>query len=109
MNDHSLTLVVFCTCPDQNVAAQIARQLVADKLAACVNILPGISSVYEWQGEVCQDEEVQLIIKTTHQAFDSLSQAIVAAHPYELPEVIAVPVKAGLPAYLDWLNNNVKA
>lgn len=101
-------LVVFCTCPDTDTARRIAGQLVRDRLTACVNILPGITSVYEWQDEICEDAEVLLLIKTTQAGFAVLRDAIVAAHPYELPEVIAVPVSAGLPGYLDWVVDIVK-
>ncbi|MDX1498030.1 MAG: divalent-cation tolerance protein CutA [Salinisphaeraceae bacterium] len=107
MSDHPSTCVVLCTCPDEATAGDIAKQVVAEKLAACVNILPKITSVYEWKEKVCEDDEVLLIIKTTEGAIDALSKAIVATHPYELPEIIAVPIKAGLPGYLDWVSNSV--
>lgn len=100
-------LVVLCTCPDPTTARNIARELLSTQLAACVNIIPGISSVYEWQGEVCEDDEVLLLIKTTATGFSALRDAILAAHPYELPEVIAVPVSAGLPGYLKWVEDTV--
>lgn len=73
-----------------------------------MNIVPGLSSVYEWQDEICEDEEVLLLIKTTQAGFAALEKAIVAVHPYELPELIAVPVSAGLAGYLSWVTATVE-
>lgn len=93
----------FCTCPDVASAERLANALVERRLAACVNLLPGIRSVYRWQGAIEQGEEVLLLIKSRDELFTSLSDAIRELHPYELPELIAVKVDSGLPAYLDWV------
>lgn len=96
-------VLVFCTCPDETVADRIAAALVEERLAACVNRLPEVASTYRWKGEVHRDSECLLLIKTTIERFDALRERIVALHPYELPEVIAVDVARGLPPYLDWI------
>lgn len=95
-------LVCFCTCPDPDSAARIAETLVEERLAACVNILPGLRSVYRWQGQVERADEILLLIKTTADRLESLQQRFLALHPHELPEVIAVEA-GGLPAYLAWI------
>jgi periplasmic divalent cation tolerance protein len=95
--------IVFCTCPDRHVADAIARDLVTRRLAACVSVLPGLRSTYRWQGAVETSDEVQLQIKTTRERFAALRDAILAQHPYELPELIAVEAAAGLDRYLDWI------
>lgn len=97
-------LLVYVTCPPQ-AAAALAQTLVESRLAACVNILPGVTSVYRWQDEVQCDDESLLLIKTTRARYAALEQAVHEHHPYELPEVLAVAVEAGLPAYLDWLRD----
>jgi periplasmic divalent cation tolerance protein len=96
-------LIVFCTCPDRTSAEALAQSLVEQRLAACVSVLPGVRSTYRWQGEVESADEVQLQIKTTRARFDALRGAVQAAHPYELPELIAVEAAAGLDRYLDWI------
>jgi len=98
-------LVALCTVPDQATATILAEKLVAERLAACVNIVPGIQSVYQWQGNIEHDNELLLIIKTRADAFAALEQAILQYHPYELPEIIAVSIEAGSSAYLEWINN----
>lgn len=97
------TLVVLCNCPDPAVATAIAEAVVGAGLAACVNQLPPCRSVYRWQGAVETAEEIPLLIKTTASRYAALQEAIRVRHPYEVPEIIALPVAAGLPAYLDWL------
>ena len=101
--------VVFCTCPDQTVAEGIARHLLEARLAACVNVVPAIRSFYWWQDEIQTDEELLLVIKTHHRCYPELEGAISAKHPYEVPEIICLPVDAGLPAYLDWLGAALRA
>ncbi len=96
-------LLILCTCPDRDTAQTIADQLVDHALAACVNILPGLTSVYQWQGKRESAQEHLLLIKTTDEAYGTLEQAITALHPYELPEVVAVPIVRGLDGYLGWI------
>jgi periplasmic divalent cation tolerance protein len=97
------TPALFClsTCPDAETAARIARALVAERLAACVNRVPGVTSTYRWQGEVHDAAEVLLLIKTTRERFDALRDRLVELHPYEVPELIALDIADGLPVYLD--------
>ena len=97
-------LVCLCTCPDAEIANRIADALVSERLAACVNIVPGVRSVYRWQGRVEHVDEMQLLIKTVRERCDALVARIVELHPYELPEVIAVEVAGGLAAYLGWID-----
>lgn len=96
-------LVVFCTCPDEEVARALARRLVEHKLAACVNILPEVRSIYRWQGAVSEDGESLMVIKTSRSAWARLENWLNRNHPYDLPELIAMPVDQGLPAYLEWV------
>lgn len=96
-------LLLFTTCPDTDSADRIAHALVGEQLAACVTRLDGARSTYRWQGQVTTDAELQLLVKTTASRVDAAIARIVALHPYELPECIAVESRAGLPAYLDWI------
>lgn len=96
-------LLVLTNCPDADCAEAIATALVEAGLAACVNILAPARSVYRWQGAVERASEVPLLIKTTAARYAALEAAIRAGHPYELPEIVAVPIDRGLPAYLRWL------
>lgn len=96
-------LIVLCTCPDDTVGERIATALVEERLAACVNRLPGVASIYRWRDKVCRDSELLLLIKTTFERFDALRERIVELHPYELPEVIALDVATGLDRYLAWV------
>ena len=96
-------LLVLTNVPDRAVAERLADMLLEKKLAACVNILAPCRSVYRWEGAVQHDEEHPMLIKTTAERYAALEQALRAAHPYELPEIIAVPIERGLPAYLDWV------
>ncbi len=100
-------ILVLNTCPNQETAQQIAEHLVQHRLAACVNIVPGLLSVYHWQGKVETDKELLLIIKTQAGRYTEVETAIRQLHPYELPEVVAVPIDQGLPDYLDWINQTV--
>jgi periplasmic divalent cation tolerance protein len=96
-------LIVMTNLPNAQAAEDIASTLVEARLAACVNLLPAVQSVYRWQGKVERTTEVTLLIKTTKRHYAALEAAIRAAHPYELPEVIALPVTTGLPSYLQWV------
>jgi periplasmic divalent cation tolerance protein len=97
-------LLAYSTCPDEASADLIARTLVNERLAACVNRLSGVHSTYRWHGHVEQAEEVLLLIKTTADRLDAMTARLRSLHPYELPELVAVEVRAGLPAYLDWVS-----
>jgi periplasmic divalent cation tolerance protein len=99
----SRTLIVLVTCPKGTVAERIARVLVSEGLAACVNVVPGLRSTYRWQGKICQDPEVLLIIKTRRPRLQTLTDRVRALHPYTVPEVIALPLAGGSPAYLAWV------
>ena len=96
-------LVCYCTCPDPATADRIADTLVGERLAACVNVLPGVRSVYRWRGEVEHADEVLLVIKTAADRLDAVTARVTSLHPAELPELIAVEVVNGLPAYLSWV------
>jgi periplasmic divalent cation tolerance protein len=102
-------LVVYCTCPDQAVAERIATALVEEKLAACVNIVGGIVSIYRWQDGLQRDPEVLLIIKTRENSYPLLEGRIRELHPYDVAEVIALPIVRGAADYLDWLAAGVEA
>lgn len=97
------TLLVLTNLPDEASAHALAEHLVDARLAACVNLLAPCTSVYRWQGAVERATEVPLLIKTTAAAYAALEAAIRARHPYELPEIVAVPVVLGLPDYLSWV------
>ena len=103
MDDHK-HIIVFCTCPDRESGKAIADALVGEKLAACVNILPGIESIYTWKGEICRDAEILLIIKTRAELFPELKDRIISLHSYEVPEIIALPILQGSPEYLKWID-----
>lgn len=96
-------LLCLSTCPDAETAGRIARALVEERLAACVNRLPGVHSTYRWQGKVIDDSEVLLVIKTIPERFDALRDRLLELHPYEVPELVALEVVDGHPAYLDWI------
>ncbi len=96
--------IIYCTCPNQETAEKIARTLVSEKLAACVNIVPGITSVYQWQGKIETDQECLLLIKSRQDIYPELEKTIIAIHPYELPEIVAVSIAHALPGYLNWMD-----
>ncbi|MBW1979631.1 MAG: divalent-cation tolerance protein CutA [Deltaproteobacteria bacterium] len=98
-------IVVFVTTPAQQ-APGIARTLVEERLVACVNITPEIRSIYWWQGEIEDDSEVLCMMKTRQELFAALQRRIKAIHPYEVPEIIALPIVAGSQPYLDWIDQN---
>jgi periplasmic divalent cation tolerance protein len=97
-------LLVLCTAPAEGeIAADLARALVQKRLAACVNVLPGLRSFYRWEGKVADDAEVQLFIKTRASRFEALERFLSEAHPYDVPEILALPIERGARSYLDWL------
>ena len=99
----NIVLLVITNLPDAASAAKLAQQLIEVRAAACINQLAPCISTYRWQGKIETATEVPLLIKTTQAAYPRLEKLIRAAHPYELPEIIAVPVSIGLPAYLGWV------
>lgn len=97
--------VIFCTCPSAEVAEQLARGLIEESLAACINILPGVRSVYRWQGEIEIAQEHLLMIKSPCAAYPAIEAAIKARHPYEIPEIIAIDIDRGAADYLKWIDS----
>ncbi len=95
--------MVLVTAPSAEVAASIARTLVEERLAACGNVLPEVRSIYRWEGQLHEDAEALLVLKTTRARLDALRDRVLALHPYDVPEVLALPVEAGSAAYLGWL------
>jgi periplasmic divalent cation tolerance protein len=96
-------LLVLTTMPDEAGAKMLARKLVSEKMAACINLLPQMTSIYEWKGASEEGTEHLLLIKSTAEAYPRLEAAIREIHPYELPEIIATPISHGLPDYLNWI------
>ncbi len=96
-------LVVLVTTPTPERAAEIARAVVEERLAACGNVVPGLRSIYRWEGKVQDEPEALLVLKTTRARFEALRDRVLALHPYEVPEVIALPVEAGSARYLAWI------
>ncbi|MCC6347656.1 MAG: divalent-cation tolerance protein CutA [Nitrospirales bacterium] len=102
-------LVVYITAPDEEEAAKIARTLVEERLAACVNIVRGIRSLYRWEGKIEDDSEVLMITKTRRELFPSLQERVKELHRYTVPEIIALPIVEGSPDYLCWLHDVTKS
>lgn len=100
--------MVFTTWPDAEIARATARKLVEEKLAACGNLLPAIESIYRWQGQVETSGEVLMIFKTTAARYPQLEARIRELHQYEVPEILAIPTGAGLPAYLQWVEESCR-
>jgi periplasmic divalent cation tolerance protein len=101
-------VVALSTVATAEDAERIARSLVEKGLAACVNLVPGVVSFYRWQGRLERDAEVLLVIKTRGERFDELKAALLAEHPYEVPELVAIPIEAGHQRYLEWLEDSVR-
>jgi periplasmic divalent cation tolerance protein len=100
--------LILCTCADRDQAEKIARKLIECQLAACVNILPGVHSIYRWQGNVESAEEVLLLIKTRAALNPEVQATIATLHSYEIPEFLVVPISGGSEAYLAWLSANLR-
>ena len=100
--------LILCTCPDNQVAEQLATTLVEQRLAACINVVPGLTSIYRWQGKLEKGTEALLLIKTTRELYSAVENAIRQRHPYELPEIIAVTVDEGSPDYLRWITTSLE-
>ena len=98
-------IIVLNTCNSEDIASSISETLVSKKLAACVNIVKGVESVYQWQGKIEHDKEILLIIKTRQSLFEQVQNAIQELHDYELPEIIAVPIDTGEKNYLSWIQS----
>lgn len=103
MDDH---IIMLTTLPDEAAARELARALISAKLAACINIMPRMTSIYSWKGKLEEGQEHLLIIKTRSERYAAIEQAIKAQHPYELPEIIATPISHGLPEYMNWIDEN---
>jgi periplasmic divalent cation tolerance protein len=101
-------ILILTNMPDAQSAHALARRLVELKLAACVNILPCVHSIYRWQGAIEEANEITVMIKTTHVRYAEIESAIKENHPYQVPEIIALPVVEGLPAYLGWITQETK-
>ena len=95
--------VVLMTAPDETLAVSIARAVVAERLAACGNLIPKIRSIYRWEGEVCDDSEVLVLFKAASSGFDALKNRLLELHPYECPEIIKIDVQDGSKDYIDWV------
>ncbi len=96
-------ILVLVTTPDATVASRLARDLVDRKLAACCNLISGIQSIYRWEGKTCEEPEILLVIKSTSDLFADLEIAVRESHPYDVPEIIALPIQHGSAPYLNWL------
>lgn len=106
---HSSWRVVLCTIDTHEAATRLAQRIVGEGLAACVNIVPGLTSVYRWEGGVESDSELLLIIKTSADRYADLERSLTQHHSYDLPEIIAVAIDSGLAGYLDWVTASTRA
>jgi len=102
----SATYIVFITTPNEETSLAIAKLLVESSLAACVNLLPKIRSIYKWEGKVCDDQEQLLLVKTTAEKLDQLIGTVKQNHPYDVPETVAVKIEKGNEDYLKWISEN---
>lgn len=96
-------LLVLSTLPNSDAALELVKSLVSERLAACGNLLPAVRSVYRWEGKIKDENEVLVVLKTKQEHFERLKQRLLELHPYETPEVLAIPVEQGYAAYLDWI------
>ncbi|HEX6549419.1 MAG TPA: divalent-cation tolerance protein CutA [Gammaproteobacteria bacterium] len=99
-------IVTLCTVPDRESGERIGHALVEERLAACVNLVPNLTSIYRWQGAVQQASECLLLIKTTPARFAALAERLRSLHPYDVPEIIALPITQGDSTYLNWITEN---
>ena len=100
-------LIVLITADSRELAGRIAERLVVDRLAACVNIIPQVESIYHWEGKICRDQELLLIAKTERACFEKLATTVKSLHSYTNPEIIALPIACGSAPYLKWLNESL--
>ena len=105
----SAIMTVLITAPDMETAERIGTTVVEERLAACANVVPGVTSIFRWQGAVEREQEVLVVLKTTSDGVDRLRERVVGLHPYDVPEVIALPVGAGHEPYLEWVRTEVGA
>lgn len=101
-------IVIFCTISSKDNGKKIAEGLVKKKLAACVNIIEGVTSIYEWKNELCTENECLMIIKSRKALFNKLKKEIAGLHPYDVPEIISLDITDGLESYLNWMRKNTK-
>ena len=101
-------IIVYCTVPNDTVAENIANVVLTQRVAACVNIIPQIRSIYLWKGKIEDERELLLIIKSKRELFEELARCIKELHPYEVPEVIALPIIEGNTDYLNWIDSNTR-
>lgn len=106
--DNKAAIIIFITASSEEEAQKIATALVNEKLVACVNIIPGIRSIYWWEDKVCQEDEVMLIAKSTQSLFPSIMNRVKSLHSYQVPEIISFPISEGLPEYLNWIGEVTK-
>lgn len=104
----SQSIVVLITAPSAEKAAELGRAIVEERLAACANIVPGVRSIYRWEGKVCDDAEVLMVVKTQQALFDRLEARVKGLHPYDCPEIIALPIVRGHAPYLQWIADSVE-
>ena len=100
-------IAIFCTVPDETTGVKIGEDLVGSSLAACVNIVPGLTSIYSWQGKIERDNELLLIIKSTNSDYQRLEKRIKELHPYDVPEIIVIDIADGSSDYLNWITDSV--
>lgn len=108
MPDRNNIVVIFVTAPDARLAEELARTLLADRLVACVNIVPGLQSLYWWEGAVQSSDEVLMLMKARAADLDAVAERVRSLHPYSVPEVIAADISGGLQAYLDWVQGETE-
>ena len=101
-------ILVYINFPNKKCARQIGTALIEKQLAACVNIIPEIESIYQWKGEICTEEEIMTVVKTTASRYKQLEEYVVANHPYDVPEVISLPLSQGSEPYLNWVHDRME-
>jgi periplasmic divalent cation tolerance protein len=102
-------IIVLVTVPNDAIADRIAHTLVTEKLAACVNVVPGVRSVYAWEGEICNETELQCVLKTRRALYPAVRERVLDLHPYQIPEIVALPLVEGNGDYLAWLRDNTRS
>jgi len=103
------TVLVLCTCPDESSARTLALSLLENKLAACINIVPKILSLYYWEGKLNENQETLLLVKTLRQHYSELEHHLKTKHPYDCPEILCLSITQGLPEYLNWIKHSLSA